>query len=88
VIGEALPTIFKPNDLPVRNQGGAIYTTLANAAMLGTNALGVEHVTLEAGKKSEPASAVDAEQFIYVIRGSGQAQVGSEAFPLVPESML
>ena len=83
-----MPTIFELNDLPVRNEGGATYTTLADAAMLGVAALQVERVTVEAGKKSEPASAIDAERFLYVIRGTGQAQVGSETFPLAPESML
>jgi mannose-6-phosphate isomerase-like protein (cupin superfamily) len=56
--------------------------------MLGVAALQVERVTVEAGKKSEPASAIDTERFLYVIRGTGQAQVGSETFPLAPESML
>lgn len=83
-----MPTIFEPGDLPVRNQDGATYTTLANAAILGVDALQVERVALEAGKKSEPASAVDAERFLYVIHGTGQAHVGSEMFPLAPESML
>ena len=83
-----MPTIFEPNELPIRNEVGATYATLANAAMLGADALGVERVTLEAGKKSEPASAVEAERFLYVIQGSGQAQVGSVSFPLAPESML
>lgn len=85
---KTMPTIFEPNDLPVRNQAGATYTTLANAAMLGTDALGVERVVLEAGKKSGPISAVDAERFVYVIQGSGRAQVGSETFPFASESML
>ena len=83
-----MPTIFEPNDLPVSNQVGVTYTTLANTAMLGTDALGVERVVLEASKMSEPASAAGAERFLYVIQGSGQAQVGSESFPLAPESML
>jgi len=83
-----MPTIFEPNDLPVRNEDGTTYTTLANPVMLGADALQVERVTLDAGKSSEPASAVDAERFLYVIQGSGQAQVGSETFPLAPESML
>ena len=83
-----MPTIFEPNDLPVRNQDGATYTTLANAAMLGADALQVEHVTLETGKKTEPASAVEAERFLYVIQGTGQAHIGDEMFPLAPESML
>ena len=83
-----MPTIFEPNDLPVRKQDGATYTTLANAAMLGADTLQVERITLESGKKSEPVSAVEAERFLYVIQGTGQAYVGSEAFQLAPESML
>ena len=83
-----MPTIFEPNNLPVRNEAGATYTTLANPAMLGSDALQVERVSLEAGKKSEPISAAQAERFLYVIQGSGQVQVGSETFPLAPESML
>jgi len=88
MIGDSMPTIIEPNDLPVRNEDGATYTTLANSAMLGGDALQVERVTLDAGKSSEPAGAVDAERFLYVIQGSGQALVGSETFPLAPESML
>ena len=83
-----MPIIFEPNDLPVRDKAGARYTTLANAAMLGADALQVEHVTLDAGKSSEPATAVDVERFLYVIQGAGQAQVGQEIFPLSTESML
>ena len=83
-----MPTIFEPNDLPVRNEEGVTYTTLANAAMLGADALDVKRIVLEAGKKSEPVSTMEAERFLYVIQGSGQAQVGSETLPLAPESML
>ena len=83
-----MPTIFEPNDLPARKEDGATFTTLTNPAMLGADALQVERVSLEAGKKSEPANAVEAERFVYVIQGSGKAQVGSEIFPLAPESML
>jgi len=83
-----MPTIFEPNDLPIRNQDGVTYTTLANAAMLGADALQVERVSLDAGKTSGLASAVDAERFLYVIQGSGQAYVSDETFSLAPESML
>jgi quercetin dioxygenase-like cupin family protein len=88
MIGAAMPTIFEPDKLPVSHQNGTTYTILANAAMLGVDALQVERVRLESGQRTEPASAVDAEQFLYVVRGAGQAQVGSDTFPLAPESML
>jgi mannose-6-phosphate isomerase-like protein (cupin superfamily) len=83
-----MPTIFEPNDLPVRKKDGVTHITLADAARLGTDALQVEHVKVEAGKASEFASVMEAERFLYVIRGTGQAQVGDETFPLAPESML
>ena len=83
-----MPTIFEPNDLPVRNETGATYTTLANPAMLGSDALGVERLSLQASKKSEPASAAESERFLYVIQGSGKALVGTNSFPLARESML
>ncbi len=83
-----MPTIFEPKDLPARKEGDATFTTLANAAMIGVDALQVERVILESGQKSEPASAGDGECFLFVIRGAGWAQVEDESFTLTPESML
>jgi quercetin dioxygenase-like cupin family protein len=83
-----MPALFDPKDLPVITQEGASQATLANPAMLGTNALLVEHITLEAGARTMPTSAVNAEQFLYVIRGAGQAHAGGQVYPLAPESIL
>jgi len=83
-----LPTIFEPKDLPVTEKNGANITTLANNAMLGADALQVERITLEASAKSSTFEALDAERFVYVIRGKGQAYVSGQAFPLEAESML
>jgi mannose-6-phosphate isomerase-like protein (cupin superfamily) len=83
-----MPTIFESDKLPVRQVNGTTYTILANAAILGVDALQVERVRLESGQRTEPASAVDAERFLYVIRGTGQAHIGGETFPLAPESIL
>lgn len=83
-----MPTIFEPNDLPERKEGDASFTTLANAAMIGVDALQVERVIVEPGQKSEPASAGEGECFLYVIRGAGWAQIEEESFALTPESML
>jgi len=83
-----MPTIFEPKDLPVTEKHGANITTLANSAMLGTNALQVERIMLEANAKSLTFEAVDAERFIYVIRGKGQASVGEQPLLLAAESMM
>ena len=43
---------------------------------------------LEPNSKSEPYAAENAERFVYVISGKGQAQVWNESFPLEAESVL
>jgi len=83
-----MPTIFEPKDLPIDERTGVKIATLANQAMLGTDALQVKQITLDANSKSESFGAENAERFVYVISGKGQAQVGSEAFPLDAESVL
>ena len=83
-----MPTIFEPQNLPVTEKNGLNIATLANRAMLGTDTLQVKRITLEASIKSSPFEAVDAERFVYVIRGNGQAYVGEQPFPLDIESML
>lgn len=83
-----MPVLFDPKDLPVTTRDGASHTMLANPPLLGTNALLVEHITLEAGAKTAPTDAVNAERFVYVIRGLGQAHVGGQTYPLAPESIL
>ncbi len=83
-----MPIIFEPKDLPVTRKNGAHSAILANNAMLGTNALQVERIILLAAAKTLLFEAVDAERFVYVIRGKGQAYVGEQRFPLEAESVL
>jgi quercetin dioxygenase-like cupin family protein len=83
-----MPTIFDPKDLPVNKRGGAKIVTLANQAMLGTNALQVEKILLQPGMESASYAPTDGERFVYVIRGKGQAYVNERAFPLSTESVL
>ena len=83
-----MPTIFDPKDLPVTEKKDAKTATLANQAMLGTNALQVEKVHLQPGAESASYPPSDGERFVYVIRGKGQAYVGQQAFPLSTESVL
>src|SRR3972149_2487721 len=86
--GVFMPTIFEPKDLPVTEKNGANIATLANNAMLGTNALQVERIMLKEGAEPLSFKAADAERFVYVVRGKGQAHVGEQAFHLDAESML
>ena len=83
-----MPTIFEPKDLPLDEKIGIKIATLANQAMLGTDALQVKRITLNANSKSDTFSADNAERFVYVISGKGQARVGNKSFPLEAESVL
>ena len=83
-----MPTIFEPKDLPLTQQNGLSLTTLADTSMLGTDALAVERVALDANVSTSISEATNIERFIYIIRGAGEAQVGDQLFPLEPESML
>lgn len=83
-----MPTIFEPKDLPLDEKTGMKIATLANQAMLGTDALQVKRITLDENSRSELSGAENAERFVYVVRGIGQAQVGDEVFPLNAESVL
>ena len=83
-----MPTIFEPGELHEMDKDHMKVTTLADQAMLGTNALQVERVLLEANAKSSIYGPVDAERFLYVIHGKGRTNVGEQVFPLEPESVL
>jgi len=83
-----MPTIFDPKDLSMTRQNNVAYTILANSSMIGSDALHIERVTLEAGSHTPPADAIPGEQFIYVVRGAGQAQIGEATYPLEHESIL
>jgi quercetin dioxygenase-like cupin family protein len=83
-----MPKIFEPKDLSVAEKGGAKVATLANSAMLRTNALQVERILLQGNAKSLIYEAADAERFAYVVRGQGQAHIGNQKFQLSAESVL
>ncbi len=83
-----MPTIFEPRDLPVTEKHGVNIATLANHAMLGTDALQVERIILEARARSSTFESFEPERFIYVIHGKGRAAVSGQSFPLDAESML
>lgn len=83
-----MPTIFESRDLPVTEKHGVNIATLANHAMLGTDALQVERIILAARVKSSTFESLEPERFIYVMCGKGQAHVGEQTFPLDAESMV
>ena len=83
-----MPTILQPDELPRLRQKGLSLTTLGTAAALGTDALQVERIRMDANTTTAPFVAAQAERFLYVIGGAGQAQAGGEEFALAPESVL
>jgi len=83
-----MPTIFEPKELSVTEKTGVNVTILANRGMLGTDALQVERIMLEASAKLSTFEAIDNERFVYVIRGKGQAHVSEQVFLLEAESVL
>ncbi|MGE5249285.1 MAG: hypothetical protein ACM3QS_03640 [Bacteroidota bacterium] len=82
-----MPKTFEPEDLPVSARGGKS-TLLADPSLLGSEALRVEHIDLEAAASTPVFEAAPAERFVYVIRGGGRAHVGAQAYPLAAESVL
>jgi mannose-6-phosphate isomerase-like protein (cupin superfamily) len=83
-----MPIIFDPKDFPVLEKNGINMVTLANRAMLGTDAFQVERITLKAGEKSPTFEPSEKERFVYVIRGNGQAHVEDQSLPLESESVV
>jgi len=88
VLESYMPTIFDPKDFSVIEKNGVNIATLANQAMLGTNAFRVEKVLLQPGAESASYPPRNEERFVYVIRGRGQAYVNERAFPLSTEAVL
>lgn len=83
-----MPIVFEPKDLKIIKKNGASVAVLADYSKLGTNALQVERIELKNTAKTSAYEAKDAERFIYVIRGKGQACVGDQNYPLGSESVL
>ena len=83
-----MPIILEPKDLTVVQKDGANIAVLADYSKIGTNALQVEHIELRADAKTPFYEAADAERFIYVIRGNGEAYFGDQKYPLEAESVL
>ena len=83
-----MPKIFEPKDLPALRRNNADIATLADRVMLGTDALQVDHIRLEANARSDIFGSPEPERFLFVLQGGGRARVQEEDFPLEPESVL
>jgi len=83
-----MPNILEPKDIRAIKKNGGKVAVLADYATLGTNALQVERIEIQESARTDVFEAVDAERFVYVIRGSGQARIGQDQYRLAPESVL
>ena len=84
-----MPIIINPDEMTTHLQGvGWQIVTLADKQALGLATIVARRWSLKPNAHSTPMAHSDIEQLLFVVRGSGMAVVGSEKFPMEPESML
>lgn len=84
-----MPTITKPEDLDVtRAETGWVEITLADAKTFNHAAMVARRWSFEPHARSPEFKHGGNEQFLYVIAGSGSAQVNGEEFQLSDEAVL
>ncbi|MCI0713002.1 MAG: AraC family ligand binding domain-containing protein [Chloroflexi bacterium] len=84
-----MPVIINPDDMNVTRRGdGWVELTIADADKIGSPAMVARRWTLEPNAHGPLLTQGDAEQLLYVIRGSGTAVVDGEALELERESVL
>lgn len=82
-----MPVVRTLDELPSRHMPGATETVCAGAEVFGPEVpLRIRRIVVEPGATA-PCDAVGEEVMTYVVAGSGILEVGSERFPLAPESM-
>lgn len=84
-----MPNLVSSEDMVVTNRGeGRRELTLADAQTFGAAAMIARRWIFEPGARGPQWQHGDADQLLFVIRGSGQAIVNGEALDLPEESML
>jgi quercetin dioxygenase-like cupin family protein len=84
-----MPNITSSDDLEVSASGeGWMETTIADSQTFGEPAMVARRWVLEPGARGPSALHGDADQLLYVIRGSGVAVVDGKELSLDAESLL
>jgi quercetin dioxygenase-like cupin family protein len=84
-----MPTVVPPDDIRDEPRGpGSSEATLADAGVIGAPAMVLRRLTLEPGARTEELSRLEGEEFLYVIRGDGNARVADVEFRLEAETVL
>lgn len=84
-----MPEIVRPVEMVVTEvSDGCRQVTLADEETFGAPAMIARRWVLDARAEGPEHVHGDADQMLYVIRGSGEAVVDGQSFALAPESML
>jgi len=84
-----MPVIINPEEIRVTRQDeGWAELTLVDTQAIGAPAMVARRWVFESGAPGPELIQGNADQLLYVIRGSGKAIVNGEEFLLADESML
>jgi len=84
-----MPIIRKPDQMQTNRYGdGCTETILADRHVLGEKVMVTQRWSLDPHTRGPETMNGDYEEMLYVISGSGTAQVGGERYELQPECML
>ena len=83
-----MPVIVNSGEMITRRGEGWIEITLADTQTIGAPAMVARRWVFESGAHGPELIQGNADQLLYVIRGSGKAIVNGEEFLLVDESVL
>ena len=83
-----MPIIVNAEDVKMTEGDGWIQLTVADPEMIGAPAMTARRWVLEAGAQGPELVQGEAEQLLYIIRGSGTAIVNGEEMPVSDEFVL
>lgn len=83
-----MPTVINADEIAARSGDGWRVLELADTASIGAPAMIARRWIFEPGASGPESTLGDADQLLYVIRGSGQAIVDGHTFDLDRESVL
>ena len=84
-----MPTIINPQDMSEeRSDEGWSVRTVADASHIGAPAMSARWWTFQPGAEGPKQKRGEADEMLYVIRGTGQAVVDGQSFALDDECVL
>lgn len=83
-----MPKIIQSENMPEQSGTGWSIRTIANAEEIGFPAMVARWWVIEAGAQAPEHQRGTSDELLYVIRGTGKAQVGEQVFELDDECVL